>query len=387
MALRAQIGLDSAIETETYTPIKSLTLSRSAVLSLKDCCSQSSWDEWVDTAPISDVFYRASYVRASEPIEHGRGIALILASGSLQVFLPLLLRPLAELPFAHGESGFDAVTPYGYGGLLPLCPVEDPAKGDVKALLELLRQWCLDSNVVSCHIRLHPFLEQERWFSPEALREPGASLCFRALTTGIALSNWDNSRQCIVGMNESRRRKLKEAKRHLRVSWGGAEIPLDEALNLFRRIYEYRMTQLHADRFYYFPPEYYASLAAGARLGVALAWSGEQLVGGQLFLASRDFAHYHLGGANEAGFKSHASTLLTNEGANWAWKQGCKALHLGGGSENLFSYKKSYGGSIYRYYTLDVIADEAKYRDLFRRRVDSTSLPAVRQGFFPQYRA
>lgn len=33
---------------------------------------------------------------------------------------PLLLRPLNALRFAPGEAGYDAATPYGYGGLLLL---------------------------------------------------------------------------------------------------------------------------------------------------------------------------------------------------------------------------------------------------------------------------
>ena len=50
-------------------------------------------------------------------------------SGAL---FPLLLR---ELPF--GEDGFDAITPYGYGGLLPLAAGSDP----VTDVLQLRDWW------------------------------------------------------------------------------------------------------------------------------------------------------------------------------------------------------------------------------------------------------
>ena len=69
------------------------------------------WDELVDAAPTPDVYFRPGYGRAYESVGEGRLVA-VRTDGAL---FPLLLR---ELPF--GEDGLDAITPYGYGGLLPL---------------------------------------------------------------------------------------------------------------------------------------------------------------------------------------------------------------------------------------------------------------------------
>src|SRR5258708_33361869 len=88
------------------------------VLSAGDTSDWSDWNELVEQAPISDVYYRPGYVRAYEAAGHGRAMGLILTSSHVRVLVPLLLRPLSDLPFAQGESGFDAATPYGYGGLL-----------------------------------------------------------------------------------------------------------------------------------------------------------------------------------------------------------------------------------------------------------------------------
>jgi hypothetical protein len=90
---------------------------------------------------------------------------------------------------------------------------------------------------------------------------------------------------------------------------------------------------------------------------------------------------------NEKGLDLNSSTLLINAGAQWAREHGCEILHLGGGGDGVFGYKRSYGGPIYRYHTLDMIADEPRYRKLVERRVDYESLSNAIEGFFPLYRA
>ena len=77
------------------------------------------WDELVDAAPTPDVYFRPGYGRAYEAVGEGRLVA-VRTEGAL---FPLLLR---ELPF--GEDGLDAVTPYGYGGLLPLAGGQTPSR-------------------------------------------------------------------------------------------------------------------------------------------------------------------------------------------------------------------------------------------------------------------
>ncbi len=340
--------------------------SRVLVLAASDPHDRSRWDDIVDHAPISDVYYRSGYACASEAAGHGKAIGLLLAAQRIQVLVPLLLRPLSDLPFAAGEPGFDAATPYGYGGLLPLSEMERPAEADVNSLLDVLQQWCRDP-------------------------QQATLLHYRLPTVAVDLAPWDSARQRIAGLHRNRRAALNDARRCLGVSWSGSDVPLPEALALFQPIYEQRMACLNASSYYFFPFEYYASLAEGLsnNLAVALAWLDQKLVGAALFLVDRQFAHYHLTGSNEDGRKYEADTLLVNAGAHWARERGCRFLHLGGGgdSNGLYRYKRSFGGDVYRYHTLDVIADESRYRNLVERRLRYESVPQIRQGFFPQYRA
>jgi hypothetical protein len=64
-------------------------------------------------------------------------------------------------------------------------------------------------------------------------------------------------------------------------------------------------------------------------------------------------------------------------------------LHLGGGAtpgDSLSAFKESFGGEIFQYFTLGIIADGVRYDELVeRRRLAGAAPPA--SYFFPAYRA
>ncbi len=251
------------------------------------------WEATVDEAPTPDVYFRPGYCRPYEVAGHGSAVA-VRTDGAL---FPLLLRPL---PF--DESGFDAITPYGYGGLLPL-----DAGGDLRADLRQLRDWCVANGVASCLLRLHPLLGGFGHLSDldgVEIREHGP-------TTAVRLSRVEDGR--LAGMSKGRKGDLRVARRELRVSWDASE----EALEQFRAVYDETMGRIGASDYYVFPAGYYSALAEGLgdRLGVALAHRGDEVVGGSLFLAGSRFSHYHLSGTTEAGRELKAGTLLVHEGA------------------------------------------------------------------------
>jgi serine/alanine adding enzyme len=331
------------------------------------------WDGLVDAAPKPDVYFRPGYCAAYEAAGHGRAVAV----RTDRAMFPLLLR---ELPF--GEDGVDAVTPYGYGGLLPLTRDTSVPGSDPSTDLQQLRDWCVTNGVVSVLIRLHPLLgpfQHPAEMDDVEIRRHGPS-------TAIDLSRVGDGR--LAGMSKGRKADLAVARRELEVSWERGE----RALERFRAVYDETMARLGAGAFYVFPGEYYRALADGLadRLGVALALRGDAVVGGALFLADGrgPFAHYHLSGTTDAGRELKAGTLLVHAGALWAAERGCELLHLGGGTsgaDSLFAFKRSFGGRTYTYAFATLVADRARYEALVARRVEEPTPP--RPEFFPAYRA
>jgi hypothetical protein len=329
------------------------------------------WDELVDASPAPDVYYRPGYCRAYEVAGHGRTVAVV-TDGAL---FPLLLRPL---PF--GEEGFDAVTPYGYGGALFTEP------GSVKSAdVRQLRDWCVANGVVSCLLRLHPLLGGSEQLSE--IDDGEVEIRDHGPTTAVDPRRIDPDSRRLAGMSKGRKADLTIARRELELSWGDGEDALDD----FRRVYDRTMDRLGAGEFYVFPRAYYRALAEGlrsGRLAVALARRGADVVGGALFLADRRFAHYHLSGATAAGRELKAGTLLVHAGAEWAAERGAELLHLGGGTsgaDSLFAFKKSFGGETYSYSFATLVAQPERYDALVGVRSEDPE--PLRPGFFPAYRA
>jgi serine/alanine adding enzyme len=330
----------------------------------------SRWERLVDASPTPDVYYRPGYCSAYEAAGHGRAVAVATENA----LFPLLLRPL---PF--GEDGFDAATPYGYGGVL----VTEP--GYVKSAdLRQLRDWCVTNGVVSYLLRLHPLLGGSEQLP--GIDEAGVEIREHGRTTAVDPRRIDPETRRLEGMSKGRKADLTIARRELELVWGDG----GDALEEFRRVYDGTMQRLGAGEFYVFPPQYYRALAdgLGGRLAVALAVRRDEVVGGALFLADRRFAHYHLSGATDAGRELKAGTLLVHAGAEWAAERGCELLHLGGGTsgaDSLFAFKKSFGGETYTYSFATLIADADRYDTLVARRGREGDPP--RPGFFPAYRA
>jgi hypothetical protein len=331
------------------------------------------WEELVDAAA-ADVYYRPGYCRAYEAAGHGRAVAVVTEDA---VF-PLLLRPL---PF--GEGGFDAATPYGYGGVLSRARGTS-VTGTVHASeVRQLRDWCVTNGVVSCLLRLHPLDGGPGQLAEADEAGPDLDIREHGPTTAIDLARLTDGR--LEGMSKGRKADLTIARRELELTWGG-----EGALERFRTIYDNTMRRVGAGEFYLFPADYYQALqdGLGDRLGVALALLDGEPVGGALFLAGPRFAHYHLSGTTDAGRELKAGTLLVHAGAEWSRELGCDLLHLGGGTQgadSLFAFKKTFGGETYTYAFATLVADGGRYDALVARRSREPEPP--RPDFFPAYRA
>lgn len=359
-------------------------------LSASDRVQAARWDALVSGSSFPDIYYRPGYVRAYEVEGHGRAVALHLATPGAGFLFPALLRPLSGLSFFPHASGEDAITAYGYGGILSL-DSRRPTTEELRAALDAVHDWCKRHRIVSWLFRLHPLLSQAEWMEPLADSPDGILLRHFGPTTAMSLSDWSESR-----LRTRWRSYLSSARRSLRVTWSsssGASLDapaVPEALRIFRTLYEETMDRLGAAPLYHFSSPYYAALAdgLGSRLAVALAWKGDEAVAGVVFFADQECAHYHLSGANEAGRAARATMLLICDGIAWARARGCSRLHLGGGvsgADSLFEFKKGFGGETYQYAFAGLIADPSRYDDLLAARRQTGQ--AIRPDFFPAYRA
>jgi Acetyltransferase (GNAT) domain len=329
------------------------------------------WSALVRKSPARDVYYLPAYVRASSEMEQSEPIAVVTGSGDSRILAPLLIRSISVAADESRIEWLDACSPYGYGGLLNLSTTGKVDKRDLDRFIEGLQDWCCERGLVCCALRLHPLMSQEEWFKPGQDWQDFVRIVYRGSTSAIDLKDWDASLDQPKGLRRDRCADMRSARRNLRVTWNNGEDHDAEAnLNLFARLYTQTLDRLNAKVFYRFSPSYFSGLAAlGQHLGIALAWHGDEPVGGNLFLFGSNYGHGHLAGSNQTGRKYGAGTFLLVEGAKQARQRGCELLHIGGGmrsGDSLEDYKRSFGGPSYRYSYVTCVADPERFEQLCR---------------------
>jgi UDP-perosamine 4-acetyltransferase len=321
----------------------------------------ATWEDLVDHAPVPDVYYRPAYVRAYALTGHGRPVAVVVRSGSTEALFPLLIRKLD----LDGQTVRDAITPYGYGGLLRLSGPESPGPQIAQDLFRQLRDWTCASGLVTCTVRFHPILDQDTSWAVAQMPEEWARAFPRGHTTAIELKQWDDVRLRVTGMNKGRRYDLKRARSglNLRISEGANAV---DDLKIFRTLYRESMERVGADAFFFFADDYFDHLATelGNKFALFTALAGDRPLASAIFLADRNFVHYHLAGSNTEGRASGAATLHVIAACEWARQRGCSLLHLGGGlqpNDSLWEFKRGFGGKVFSYSYMTLIADPQQY--------------------------
>src|SRR4051794_7059681 len=120
----------------------------------------SAWLEVLAQTARHDFYHLPDYHALAEASGQGSARLFVYRDGGSTIALPLLLRPLAELPGIGTDwaDWHDATSVYGYAG--PVCSddvLPDSVLGGFQsALLERLRTL----RVVSVFSRLHPFIPQ-----------------------------------------------------------------------------------------------------------------------------------------------------------------------------------------------------------------------------------
>jgi hypothetical protein len=272
--------------------------------------------------------------------------------------------------FLHGEGAVfpcivrewgdarDVTGPYGFGG-----PVGEPAFYDA------YEAWCREQGIVTTFTWFHPRFANHRYARIHV--EPrGGTVAWR-LDEGDLFERLHRHHRRAA-------RKAEAAGIEVRVTVAPAD------LEPFAGLYERTMAEKGAESFYYFPAEYWPTLAErlGERLVLFEALQDGVLRAALLGLASTPWLHYHLGASERSG---GANNLLFLEVARWAQAQGFTRFHLGGGvggaDDSLLEFKLRFDqGGLIESAVGKAIHDEQAYREL-------AGAESGLEGFFPSYRA
>jgi hypothetical protein len=328
-----------------------------------------------------DFYHLPAYLRVAAAHDGGRPEAVLIRDGGGYLFLPYLVRGLAELPGLHCERSrlSDVASPYGYPG--PLAREGGPGFLDaaIRAWLEAMCR----RGVVSAFIRLHPLFPAPL----ESLAALGTVVRRgRTVAVDLTLDEEECRRQTAHGHRQDIARACKRGWT-VRLDQGAAALPELED------IYRETMARLGADDYYVFPTSYFRRLekGLGGRLWVGTVRdTADAALAAALFVECCGILQYHLAGTRTAALPGAPSKLLLDGVRRWAKGRGLQTLHLGGGrgaeEDSLFRFKAGFSERRHDFVTWQLVFDQDVYRDLEARR-QSAGVPAARAGFFPSYRA
>jgi lipid II:glycine glycyltransferase (peptidoglycan interpeptide bridge formation enzyme) len=328
-----------------------------------------------DGLPSPDTYFLPGYGRAASIADPGEWVLLEALDGAWQV--PLILRTL-------NDGTKDAISPYGYSGVYA-----SPALTSIQiqeawsATINCLRQL----SVISVLLRHSPLV-------PQAPHVPGQHSIISGHPT-MALGLTDNE-TAWSGMEGRCRTSIRKALKNGYT----AEVRQATSLDLapagnFRRLYEETMTRRAASALYFFGDAYYRELLDGLGSNLLIAAVRDRegaAVSATLLMRHTQRLHYHLSGSSVDHARMGSNNLMLWTATQFGIAQGLRLFHLGGGvgpRDDLFMFKRSFGGTELKYGVSGLIIDQDLYQAYARIRAKACAITAdslMASNYFPAYR-
>lgn len=332
------------------------------------------WDEVVKRFPAYDVYYLSGYVKGFASIGDGDPHLLYYEGDSLHAIYVYMKR-------ATGLEGvFDAITPYGYGGVLfdrTDAPQEAYRQFAAEYRAEMLRLGIVDN-----FVRYNPLSRNAVPMKAVApVTDLGRTIAMDLQSPEVI---WEN----IISKNRNMIRKAQK---------NGVEIVHGRGmdwLETFIPIYNETMRRDDAASYYYFDRSLYTSLAQDLpdNYEVFHAIREGQVIASSIMLFAGGRMHYHLSGSLVEYRSLAPSNLLLYEAALWGCGEGFSWFHLGGGlgshEDALYKFKAAFNrNSDFQFSIGREIFDQVCYDELVARRAAGDPAFDRSSSFFPLYRS
>lgn len=340
---------------------------------LKIIENKTSWNEVIAGFPGNDVYYTHEYCQWNAEKEHGQAKLVYFQNAQGALIYPFILRKIEH--YAERQL-YDITNPYGYGG--PLISGNESVLDD---FVSQFRKYCIESNVVSEVIRLHPLFDNVRYL------ERYCNLQYIRKTTAVELTGAISQIQ--ENYSSMNKRNIKKALTNglycLEVNKS------DENIYTFLKLYQGTMERKEAAGYYYFG---FSSLQEQlvdtpiSKSHLLFVYFGEKVIAAAILFTAQPFAHYHLGASDKEHLDLRPNNLIFHFMVELSKKMGCKLLHLGGGcqeNDSLFHYKTSFSNSNnFDFFLGTNIYNPEIYTELVQLAANRSPL---KEGFFPLYRS
>lgn len=324
-----------------------------------------------------DIYFEPNYGKLYENVENGKCEVYKFDSelGSIQHMFIKRKIPID----VEGETYYDIITPYGYGGPVVLNHMEKKRHLLVEEFISEFQDYCLTNNIVSEFIRFHPVIGNAYDFNEFY------DVSYIRNTVGTDLIKYDDPFQS--EFSKSCRKRIRKALR-AGVSFKITEKPKN--IGKFKEIYYSTMNRNNAASYYYFDDNYFDLCLEYFKDNLLLveAIYEEQTIAMGFYFIYKDYIHIHLSGTLTEFLKLSPAYILRYAVTQWGKENGYKLIHHGGGRTNdpddtLYQFKKRFGTNTdFEFHVGKKIWDVEVYNELCRiKNIDRNT------DYFPAYRS
>jgi hypothetical protein len=328
-----------------------------------------------------DLYHRPEYGRLDGLRLNATPEAFLASDGPREFFVPYLVRRCDPVSAGAPET-WDVVSSYGYPGILLSDAAREPVF--VEDALAVFCDSLRGRGVCSAFLRMHPVLGHDF-----AELFPAGTLHDLGDTVVIDLS-LDEQRLWKQTRESHRTNILKRQKQGFVARF----VPLTEVLEEFLVIYTQTMDRVQAKEMYYFPRDYFTTLAGMDEVHCCIVETGSKIISACIFFETNGIIQYHLGGTLDEFLSQSPFHMIIHHGALWAKRRGNQWLHLGGGvgsaNDSLLRFKSGFSPLRQRFQVARLITDEPEYLRLVALRaaaLDSGPEALLATSYFPAYRA
>ncbi len=345
-----------------------------------------AWDKAVAHCGRHDSYHLAGYHALAKSQNEGEPYLLSFEAAGHAAALPFVVRPIAGVPGLDDCPLNDAVSVYGYPGVLATIARDDAEAEQFRVRFQQTLAEALESlGVVCLFVRQNPLLDTTWLLSPLAETAQVGPTVAVDLTLPEE-QQWQNIRK-------DHRYDIRRGRQHGVVV---REDPLLSELDLFRHIYTQTMAHLEADEYYYFDEAYFHGLKHNlpGRVKLLFAQLDDRPIAAAMFLLCGDIIQYHLSGTlpEFLKFRGGMKNILDDIRA-WGTHHGFSWLHLGGGlgarRDRLFEFKAGFSSTHRWFETARLVVKPGFYRQLMVRRqrwLASEGYETEMGEYFPAYR-
>jgi hypothetical protein len=309
----------------------------------------------------SEEFFRSRPFLDAEGVTHT--LRIVTAGGS-ELVAPLIVR---EIP---GGGGIDAISPYGYPGIVP--PVPPGA------------EWTVDSPMGDATVHSPTRAEEVDFtgtglvsvFIRHALAEPPLSGAAERNVVQIADPGLPAKSR---SSDRNRINKNRRAGYEVELLAGPATTPSQRAG--FLAAYEETMRRAGAGERYFFGAAYFERILESDRAWLALALApGGGVAAASIAVRSDGFLHYYLSGSADANLRDSPMKNVVAALVELSSAEGLP-LNLGGGlsrGDALEEFKRGFANREQPWLTSEIVCDAEAYQRLSADRGASNFFPAYR---------